>query len=189
MDRYGLIREKLDIEYLILYTMAQLDRPLPLQDISECAMCDGGFGYFEFCDAFAELEKEGNITTAGSAVPAEYVLTQNGKQAAQIFSSSLPSPIRERARLAAAKLGAKILRDAVVRAEHEINGDGTVHVKLGFMDGSEPVFAFDLMVSNVRQAQTYEENFRKHAEMMYDGILCVLTNDYDRIDEEEEEDE
>ena len=59
-----------------------------------------------------------------------------------------------------------------------------MHVHLGYMDGDDPVFALDLMVGTVRQAEIYEENFRRNAEKMYDGILCVLTNQYDDGEEE-----
>lgn len=59
-----------------------------------------------------------------------------------------------------------------------------MRVKLGFMDGEDTVFGFELMVANTAQAVAYEENFRRHAEKIYDGILCVLTNDYKDEDEE-----
>ncbi len=183
MDRFGLIREKKEIKYLILYTMSLLEQALPQDDIAECAMCDGGFGYFEFCDAFAELERDGNITSTRS-LPPLYLLSPDGRRAAQIFSKSLPAPVLAQARLAAAKMGARLRREAVVRTCHETTADGTVRVKLGFMDGDDPVFAFELMVANTAQATAYEENFRRNAEKIYDGILCVLTNDYKDEDEE-----
>ena len=184
MDRFGFIRDKNDIKYLILYVMSLLNRPLPLDQIAECSMCDDGFGYFEFCDAFAELERDGNISRDGGT-PVLYELTENGKAAAQVFYKTLPTPVQERARLLAAKLGASILRNAVVRTGHEALADGSVRVRLGYMDGDDPVFSFELLVGSVRQAVTYEENFRRHAEKMYDGILCVLTNDYSPEDDEE----
>jgi hypothetical protein len=58
-------------------------------------------------------------------------------------------------------------------------------VHLSYVDGEDPVFALDLMVDTAQQAQIYAENFRKNAEKMYDGILCVLTNRYDNGEEEE----
>ena len=182
MDRLGFIRDKKDIQYLTLYVMSLLSRPYTLDQIADCAMCDGGFGYFEFCDAFAQLRSDGNVTQTASEPP-KYELTANGKAAAQIFYKTLPTPVQDRARLAAAKLGASFLRNAVVRTQHEVKEDGTVHVRLGYMDGDDPVFMFELMVGNLRQAAIYEENFRKNAENMYDGIICVLTNDYGEEEE------
>jgi hypothetical protein len=38
------------------------------------------------------------------------------------------------------------------------------------------------MVPGEEQAQIFERNFRKHAERMYDGMLCVLLNNYDEED-------
>lgn len=184
MDRIGLIRDKREIKYLILYTMSLLSRPLPRDSIFECVSVDGGFGYFEFCEAFAELERDGNLDVSGET-PALYALSFDGKRAAQILSTALPAPIMQLARLAAAKLSARILRAAVVKTSHETAPDGTVHVHLSYMDGEDPVFALDLMVDTAQQAQIYEENFRKNAERMYDGILCVLTNQYEDGEEDE----
>ena len=183
MDRFGLIRDKMEIKYLILYTMSLLDQALARDTIADCVSVDGGFGYFEFCDAFAELEKDGNIVS-NPGMPPLYALSPEGKRAAQILSGALPAPILQRARLAAAKLSARLRRDAVVKATHETAKDGTMHVHLGYMDGDDPVFALDLMVGTARQAEIYEENFRRNAEKMYDGILCVLTNQYDDGEEE-----
>ena len=106
--------------------------------IRRCVSVDGGFGYFEFCDAFAELEKDGNIDSK-PGMPPLYALSPEGKRAAQILSGALPAPILQRARLAAAKLSARLRRDAVVKATHETAKDGTMHVHLGYMDGDDPV--------------------------------------------------
>ena len=184
MDRIGLIRDKLEIKYLILYTMSLLDRAYPRDQIADCVSVDGGFGYFEFCDAFAELERDGNFIAEQAEMPL-YSLSADGKQAAQVLSGALPAPVLESARLAAARLSARMRREAVVRTSHEVSEDGTVHVRLAYMYGEEPVFALDLMVGTVQQAQIYEENFRRSAEKMYDGILCVLTNRYEDGEEDE----
>ena len=55
MKRIGLIREKKEIEYLILYVMSFLKETIRYEDLADMAICDGGFGYFEFSDAMAEL--------------------------------------------------------------------------------------------------------------------------------------
>lgn len=186
MDRHGLIREKTEIKYLILYTMSLLERALPQDDIAECAMVDGGFGYFEFCDAFAELGRDGNVLSTRS-IPPLYFLSEDGRRAAQIFSPALPKPILRQAQLAAAKMGARIQRDMIIHASHETTENGTVRVDLKYVDGEDVVFGFQLMVANAAQAAVYEEQFRRHAEKIYDGVLCVLTNDYTRVETDEEE--
>ncbi len=178
MKRIGLIREKKEIEYLILYVMTFPQEPLRYDDLADMAICDGGFGYFEFSDAMSELIDLGHIAVAESEGVKRYSLTDTGRQAAEAFSRSIPSPVRLEAGRSAARVMTRIRRKAIISADHVVREDGTMAVRLSLMDDKTPVFAFEIMVPNEAQAQLYEKNFRAHAEEMYDGMICVLLNDY-----------
>ena len=87
----------------------------------------------------------------------------------------------------AARVFARIRRNAVISASHTVREDGTMAVRLALMDDKTPVFSFEIMVPNETQAQLYEKNFRAHAEKMYDGMICVLLNHYGAFEEEMED--
>ena len=187
MKRIGLIREKKEIEYLILYVMTFLEEPMGYEDLADMAICDGGFGYLEFSDAFAELERLGHILVSEKEGVKKYILTDRGRQAAAAFDRQIPSPVRLEAGRSAARVLNRLRRRSMISATHSVREDGTMAVRLTLTDDKTPVFSFEIMVPNEAQAQLYEKNFRAHAEEMYDGMICVLLNDYGPYEPEETE--
>ncbi len=184
MKRIGLIREKKEIEYLILYVMTFLKEAIRYEDLADMAICDGGFGYFEFSDAMAELIELGHVLVTETEDGKRYALSESGRQAAAAFERRIPSSVRLEAGRSAARVYARICRNAVISTSHVVREDGTMAVRLALMDNKTPVFSFEMMVPNETQALLYEKNFRAHAEKMYDGMICVLLNHYGAFEEE-----
>ena len=187
MKRIGLIREKKEIEYLILYVMTFLKEPIRYEDLADMAICDGGFGYFEFSDAMAELIELGHVCVTEMDDGKRYSLADSGRMAAEAFERRIPSPVRLEAGRSAARVFARIRRNAVISTSHTVREDGTMAVRLALMDDKTSVFSFEIIVPNEAQAQLYEKNFRAHAEKMYDGMICVLLNNYGAFEEEFED--
>ena len=104
MKRIGLIRERKDIEYLILYVMTFLKGPLRYEDLADMAICDGGFGYLEFSDAFADLERLGHILVEETDGVKRYCLTERGREAAAAFDKQIPPTVRLEAGRSAARV-------------------------------------------------------------------------------------
>ena len=86
----GYLREKDDIKYFILFAMSQLPFPVGEPDLLDICLIDDAFGYFEFSEAFAELQSTGHVRRLedeeGKAV---YTITPLGREAAQIFQEDL----------------------------------------------------------------------------------------------------
>ena len=62
MVRYGFIRTKDEIKFLILTGMSYLPFPVSYDAIVDiCTWCDDGFGYFELSEAFSELLDSSHI--------------------------------------------------------------------------------------------------------------------------------
>ena len=73
--------------------------------------------------------------------------------AAEAFERRIPSPVRLEAGRSAARVFARIRRNAVISASHTVREDGTMAVRLALMDDKTPVFSFEVMVPNEAQAQ------------------------------------
>jgi len=183
MRRVGYIREKNDIKFLILYVMTHLSEPVTLSSLADMSMVDGGFDYFEFADAVAELVTSGHIRMEELPGECMYTITFKGRTTAEVFEKELPTPVREAAKRSAARVSRAISRDAALKTEIVTRRDGTRGVRLAFMDDDVPVFAFELMVLDDEQANLYIRNFRNHAEDMYSEFLKVLLDDYEEPDE------
>ena len=163
----GYLREKSDVKYFILFAMSNLPFPVTEHDLLDICLIDDAFGYFEFSEAFAELQQTGHVRRMeddqGKVL---YDITPLGREAAKIFEGDLRMSVVR-----------KIRRDASIVTEHTANEDGTYQVHLAINDIDAPVLALDVMVMNRRQCALLEENFRKDAETIYSDILKILLSE------------
>ncbi len=185
--RHGFIRAKDDIKFLILYVMTFLKEGVTFGDLADMAMCDDAFGYFEFVECVRELTESLHIrveeTTPEGKKPVElYYITEKGVKTAEAFSSRLPSFVREAAQRSAIRVVRRNRRDATILTRDKVRKDGTTAVELAVMDEDTPIIAVELTVLNGEQANLFQNNFRRHAEKIYDGILKVLLDDYEKDD-------
>lgn len=172
--RYGYIRKKEEIKFLILYVMGYLPFAVSFDSVMDiCTWCDEGFDYFELTEAFQELIKTGHIleTPVGSK---EYEITDKGTETAGLFEDHLPYTIRKEAQVYALKVVRKIRRNAGIHTSVERLGENDLVVHLKMQD----VFSLDMNVVNERQASILEQNFKKNAEKIYNDLLNSLIKDY-----------
>lgn len=175
MTRYGFIRTKEDIKFLILYAMGFLSEPVSYDAVVDiCTWCDGGFGYFELSEAFYELVGTGHLLESGAGGAALYEITARGREAATVFEKKLPFTVREAAQKSALRVVRKQRRDAAVRTGVRELADNDLVVTLEMED----VFSVEMHVVSRAQASLLERNFKGNAEKMYQTLLGALIEDY-----------
>ena len=115
MIRYGFIRTKDEIKFLILTCMTYLPFPVSYDAIVDiCTWCDDGFGYFELSEAFSELQDSKHVQKTETDGEEVFSITQKGRETADAFQNRLPYTVREAAELSALRVIRKIRRDAQV---------------------------------------------------------------------------
>ncbi|RKJ78656.1 DUF4364 family protein [Butyricicoccus sp. 1XD8-22] len=175
MTRYGFIRTKEDIKFLILYAMGFLPGPVSFDAVVDiCTWCDGGFGYFELSEAFYELLDTGHLSGQGDGGAALYEITPRGREAAVVFEKKLPFTVREAAQKSALRVVRKLRRDAAVRTAVREVAENDLVVMLEMED----VFSVEMHVVSRAQASLLERNFKENAEKMYQTLLNALIADY-----------
>ena len=176
MLRYGFIRTKDEIKFLILLCMEHFHEPISFEDLIDvCTWCDDGFSYFELCEAFQELQESQHV------VPEEdgrFALTEKGHQTSAAFHRSLPLTVREAAEASALRVIRKHRRDAAVHSAIAKIDENEYTVTLT-MDG---VFSLRMSVVSTQQATLLERNFKKHAEKIYDRVLDAMLSDYEETE-------
>lgn len=176
MIRYGFIRTKDEIKFLLLTCMTYLPFPVSYDAIVDiCTWCDDGFGYFELTEAFSELRETGHVVCEKSAPNELFSITEKGRETARIFSNRLPYTVRESAELSALRVIRKIRRDAEVNTQSTQINEKDYLVNLSM----EGVFSIQMNVVSETQAAFLEQNFKKHAESIYQELLTTLTRNYD----------
>ena len=176
MARYGFIKTKDDVKFLILYAMGYLPEAADLETVLDvCTWCDDGFGWFEFKEAFDELVGTGHLTRAAGEGEARYTVSDKGREALLAFANRLPYTVRESAQRSALRVVRKARRDAVISAESEaLEPDGFL-VKMAI----DQVFSLEMHAVSPEQAALLERTFKAHAEEIYQTILHAMTRDYD----------
>lgn len=175
MVRYGFIRSKEDIKFLILYALGFLNEPVNFDAVVDiCTWCDDGFSYFELSDAFYELVHTGHLSESEDSSGPLYAITPRGREASALFEKRLPFTVREAAQKSALRVVRRQRRDAAVRTEVRELSENDLVVTLRMED----VFSIEMHVVNHAQASLLERNFKENAEKMYQTLLNTLIEDY-----------
>ena len=171
----GFIRDEADLKYLILFALRFFPYAISEADLLDAVFVDEAFGYFEFSQAFAELQQNKFVGCLESGGEKQYLLTPAGSEIINEMATSLPRSVRDKAERAALRIIAKARRDASIQASHRENEDGTYTVELAVLDGQKPQFSMSLMVYTARQCALIEQNFKQHAESIYARILNTVS--------------
>ncbi len=168
MPRYGFIREKSEIKYLILYAMTYLPIPVDETALIDICLIDDAFGYLEFAEAFHELVDTGHVLREERETGAVFAITDKGRNAAEVFELQIPFSVRERAQRSALRVVRELRRSAGIVTSTEKLAENNYRVHL----------SISMMVVNEHQASMLEGNFKRNAEKIYNGILNELLRDY-----------
>lgn len=182
MVRYGFIRTKEDIKFLVLYSMGFLDFPVSFESVVDiCTWCDDGFSYFELQEAFHEMVGTGHIAREPEEGEPLYSITDVGRETAELFETSLPFTVRESAQASALRVIRQLRRNAAIATSVEPCAENDLIVQLDLED----VFSIRMHVVSRSQASMLERRFRKNAEKIYNVLLEALIQEYDEKKEDD----
>ncbi len=168
MERFGFIRNKDDIKFLILYSLTFIKFPITFDNIYDvCTWCDEGFNYFEFNEAFLELISSNHL----DKVDEKFQITEKGIKTAEEFNSRLPASVKDIVHISALRVIREIHRTTHIKTKTTKISD-TDYVASLEMEG---VFSLNFNVASPEQGILLESHFKKNAEKIYDDFLNSLT--------------
>ncbi|MGI5970669.1 MAG: DUF4364 family protein [Oscillospiraceae bacterium] len=171
MPRHGFIHDKKDIMILILYVAARLPGLIPEDTLMEQVMCDGGFDYFDYSDALAQLREEKFIVRD---LEGRYSLTKKGADSEKELGSMLPYSVRMKVEKNLIAVAKEMERNALIGADISARGDGLYNVHLSLDDGLGNILSMDMMVPTREASKRIADNFRKNAEKIYNKLLDLM---------------
>ena len=62
MENFGFIHDRLDVKILLLYILEKLPGPVEPVVLSDLALFDGGFTWFDYTDCLADLVKTEHVS-------------------------------------------------------------------------------------------------------------------------------
>lgn len=168
-ERFGFIREKLDIKLLILFILRRLPGTVSHPLLTEFVQCDGAVGYFDYSDCLAELVETGLVLE----VEGGYRISERGDKACATVESSLPYSVRKKAEKLIEPEAERLRRLNLLTAEHRFV-DQCCFVTLAINDGKGEILRTEILCDGEAQAKRIENNFRINAEQIYTQMIELL---------------
>lgn len=174
---FGGLRSRNDIKLLVCYLLSSLNRPLSQELIVEALQSEGLANYFETCGAIAELKQQNNI----EACDGGFCVTQEGRRVASVLESGLPVTVREKAYKAAIHLLTRIRIEQENKVEITAMERG-YQVDCRVLDGERQLMRVCVEVPDRIQADFVREQFLARPELIYRGVLALLTGKPEAVD-------
>ena len=181
MKRLGFIHDMLDVKVLILFVLSRTEVPVSAQTIYELCYQDDLLSYFDVQQAIPEMVRTGHLEETAED---RYVITEKGKEAAELTQDAVAFTVRQRAQLAVDRYHSKIRRDRLLRTEIRKQDAGDFVVVMALDDPHGCIMNLELAAPTLRQARKLEAAYRKNAEIVYQSVMIGLLEDEAETDEE-----
>ena len=169
-NRFGFIREKIDIKILILYILARCRFPADSDQLSEMVLCDDGISYFDYAECLDELIESGHI----ELIDGKYAITEKGRTNGLITESSVPYSVRKKASQQAGQFNSAEARKSKIVTEIFPHPDRGYILHLSLSDGLVQIMEADLYADDKKHAEMLESGFRRQAEAAYNSFIQKL---------------
>lgn len=174
MAARGFIHDNLEIKFLILYIMARVVEPVPLDSIWQMTLCDEAIGYFDFSECLSDLVRTEHLHLSEDSL---YSITEKGLRNSKICESSLPYSVRLRCDKNISVCNRQIRRKSQVKASTTKRENGTYGVNLSLSDDMGSVMDLNLTVVREDMARLLQERFLENPERIYSKIMDLLLTD------------
>lgn len=176
------ITDKTDIKIFVLYLLMRAERAVDLVTLNDLVVQDGFVNQFDFMDCFFELcETKAIEKTAGADGTEYYSITDEGRVAAETLKSNIIPTIRERSSRSALRLLSFRRRGAKVTSSTEDAGDGKCRLICSAKDTGGEFLHISVLLDTRRQAELMKHYCDEHPELIYRGLLGILSGDIDYL--------
>ena len=147
------------------------------EDINDTIMQDGIVGGLDFADCFADLIDAGNIQEIRDEDTLYYELTLQGRQVVESLQNDIPKSVLKSAfRLLDFKE-----RGSEISAKYSLRDDGKYDLCCSIIDEKQLSLEIKLIVESSNQLELMMHNFDDRPEVMYRGIVALLTGDMEYL--------
>ncbi len=170
------INDKRDIKVFILYLLHHVGEPLEFTTVNDMVLQDEFVNYFDFSFCFSELLEIGQIEELSDGDKKLYRITKSGSESLESFESSLLPIIKERALRSALRLIAFNRNGDRIISSITEEGSG-YRLKCGMIDKERTLCSIDVYLTDKAYAERLRENFDERAEVIFRGMLSLLSGD------------
>ena len=175
------LKKKDDIKIFILYLLHNLNKPLEFEDINAIVMQDGVVGGIDFAECFAELLDSGNIKEIHEENKIFYLITERGRHIAENLQGEILGYIRTRSLKSALRFISFKERGSEIKTSFSIRADGKYDLCCQIIDERQLSLEIKLVADNVNQLELMRHTFDDRPEVVYRGVLALLTGEIDYL--------
>lgn len=170
MEAHGFIRDMLDVKVLILYVAARARYPMSLQKIYELCFQDDSLSYFDLSIAVPQMVESGHLAEIEKD---QFVITDKGRETAEVTEDAVAFPVRERAREAVERYNEQEKRDGFLRTSITSEENG-FRVRMELSDEAGELVSVELPAATQQQARMLEKSFHARADRVYQAVMSAL---------------
>jgi hypothetical protein len=182
-DMASLVGSKRNVKIFVLYLMQNINYPLDYVTINDIVMQNDYVMYLDFAESFHEMLDADLIEDCGKndAGDSMYVVTDKGRiVATELHSEILTSLLDKSLECALRYLDFK-KRNIKISARVEKTEDGRYDVICIIKEKDQVIMQNTVTVDTLNRAQRMEDNFRDHPEVVYKGVMALLSGNINFI--------
>ena len=180
MQRLGFIHDMMDVKVLILYVASRAQYPMTTQEIYEVCYQDDCLSYFDVCTAVPEMVASGHMESPEAE---KYVITEKGRETAELTGDSLAFTVKQRAEDAVARFNRQLRRSNFVKSQIVPRENGEFSVIIGLDDEIGNLMTLELAAPDQRQAVRMSRMLEKKAEMIYTLTMAELMEEEENLED------
>lgn len=159
---------------IILYTLNQVEAPLPSGIISDYVTSQGYTNYFTVQDAFGELLQADLIEEDSTYHMSYYMITDAGKETLELFGGSLSFEMRKEIDTYLKNKRYDIANESSFISDYHRTEDGTYLATCTLREGTHVLFHIELDVTTERDAVRVCDNWKEGCETVYQMAIQQL---------------
>ena len=176
-------KSKRNVKIFVLYLMQNVNYPIDYVTINDMVMQTDYIHYFEFAESFYEMVDAGLVEEVCQTPEGDpmYVVTAQGKLVAtELKSEILPSILDKSLECALRYLNFK-KRGVTVKTEINKLDDNNYELVCILKEKDEEIMKTSLILDSMNRAERMENNFHDHPEVVYKGMLSLLSGNINFI--------
>lgn len=169
----------------ILYILGNIGEAVEFTTLNDMVLQDGLVTYFDFAAAFSDLLDKKQVDAMGETAEGEplYTITEEGKSVLDTYQHEFSPAVRDRAVRHAMRVLA--FKREGVRQSSSITQTGTGWtLTCSIADQQKELFRTSVFLSDRAYAEQLRDNFDDRADIIYRGVLSLLSGDVNFIFDE-----
>lgn len=177
------ITDRFEIKVFMLYLLKNIGEPLDITTIGEVVVQDAFVNYFDFSVCFSDLLESGQVLEIEKDGEKLYVISEMGISIVGEVQGTVYASIRDKALRSAQRLIA--LKRTGNRIACSITPAARGYMlNASIVDNEKTILNLETFVTDEKFAARMQDNFNERAEIIYKGVMALLSGDVNFIFDE-----